>query len=99
MEAPQQNLERRQPNYLGIFVALVVLTAVEVAVTYTPLPRIPVLIPLAILKAALVVLFYMHLKFDRRVFSIIFVIGVLMGVSLIISFIFLFAPPLLEPVH
>lgn len=97
MQAPQQNVEHKQPNYLGVFVALIILTAIEVGVTYFPIPRLLVLVPLAIAKAALVVLFYMHLKFDRRVFSFVFVIGVLMGASLIVSFIFLFAPPLLEP--
>jgi cytochrome c oxidase subunit IV len=88
--------QHRQPNYLGIFVALVVLTAIEIGVTYTSLPRIPVLLPLAIAKAALVVLFYMHLRFDRRVFSVIFVIGILVGVSLILALLTLFAPPLLD---
>lgn len=87
----------RQPNYLGIFITLAVLTAIEVGVTYLPVPRIPVLVPLAIAKATLVVMFYMHLRFDRRVFTLIFIVGVLMGISLIISFIFLFAPPLLDP--
>ncbi len=87
---------QHKPNYVGIFVVLVVLTAVEVFVTYLPLPRIPVLVPLAIAKAALVVMFYMHLRFDNRLFTIIFMIGVLMGVSLILALIALFAPPLLD---
>ena len=94
METKPKTIEHRSPNYMGVFIALIVLTALEVGVTYLPLPRIPVLVPLAIAKAALVVMFYMHLKFDRRVFSLIFVIGVLMGVALITSFIFLFGPPL-----
>ncbi len=89
-------VKHRQPNYLAIFIALVVLTALEVAVTYLPVPRIPVLVPLALAKAALVVLFYMHRRFDRIVFGLIFVIGVLMGISLILSMIFLFGPPLLD---
>ena len=96
MESHNQVTEHRQPNYIGVFVALTVLTAIEVGVTYTPVPRIPVLVPLAIAKAALVVLFYMHLKFDRRVFTIIFLIGVLMGFSLIVSLIALFGPPLTD---
>ncbi len=84
------------PNYLAVFVALVALTAIEVGVTFTSLPRLVVLIPLAIAKATLVVLFYMHLRFDSRVFTLIFVIGVLMGFSLIVSFLLLFGPPLLD---
>ncbi len=91
-----ETTERRQPNYLAIFIALAVLTAIEVGVTYLPIPRIPVLIPLAIFKAGLVVLFYMHLKSDSRVFSLIFGVGILMGISLMLAFLALFAPPLLD---
>ncbi len=88
--------KQASPNYLAVFVALVALTAIEVGVTFTSLPRLVVLIPLAIAKATLVVLFYMHLRFDSRVFTLIFVIGVLMGFSLIVSFLLLFGPPLLD---
>jgi cytochrome c oxidase subunit 4 len=85
------------PNYIAVFVALVVLTAIEVAVTYVAsIPRLVVLIPLAIAKATLVVLFYMHLRFDSRVFTLIFVIGIVMGFSLIVSLLLLFGPPLLD---
>lgn len=96
METKQAVVEHKQPNYLGIFVVLVILTMIEIGVTFTSLPRIPILIPLAILKAGLVVLFYMHLRFDRGIFSLIFLIGVLMGISLILALILLFAPPLLD---
>ncbi len=86
--------ERSQPNYLAVFIALAALTLLEVAVTYTPLPRLPVLLPLALLKAALVVLFYMHLRFDNRVFAVLFVMGLVMGAILIISLALMFGPPL-----
>lgn len=85
-----------QPNYLGVFWVLALLTAAEVGVTYLPLPHIPILVPLALIKAALVALFYMHLKYDRRVFSLIFAMGLLMGIGLILALIALFAPPLLD---
>lgn|SRR5512135_1127627 len=96
MESQNKVETHRQPNYVGVFGTLAILTAIEVGVTYLPVPRIPVLVPLAIAKAALVVLFYMHLKFDRRVFTVIFVIGILMGFSMILALIALFAPPLLD---
>jgi len=85
-----------QRVYIGVFTVLAVLTALEVAVTYLPVPRIPVLVPLALTKATLVALFYMHLKYDRRVFSAIFAMGLLVGIGLILALIAIFAPPLLD---
>jgi len=83
-------------TYIAVFFALAALTAIEITVTHLPIPRIPVLIPLAIIKAGLVALFYMHLRFDKKVFSVVFVMGILMGVGLIFSLIALFAPTLLD---
>ncbi len=85
-----------QPNYIGVFGVLAFLTIIEVGVTYLPIPRLLVLIPLSLIKAALVALFYMHLRYDRRVFSLVFAAGLLMGVGLILTLIALFAPPLLD---
>ena len=83
----------KPPNYVGVFLALAVLTAIEVGVSsfFSEL-RIYFLIPLAFIKAGLVVLYFMHLKFDKKVFGLVFVMGVLMGISLIIVMSLLFAP-------
>jgi cytochrome c oxidase subunit IV len=81
--------EREQPRahagghpsakeYVRIGVILAVLTALEVAVAYTDVPHsilIPTLFLLAIVKFALVVLWFMHLKFDDRRFARFFVMG------------------------
>ncbi len=83
-------------TYIAVFVALAVLTGIEISVTYLPIPRLPVLIPLAVIKASLVALFYMHLRFDKKIFSVVFVMGLLMGIGLILSLIALFAPTLLD---
>jgi cytochrome c oxidase subunit 4 len=91
-------LSRMQRTYIGVFGALAVLTVIEVVVTYLPVPRIPVLVPLALIKASLVALFYMHLKYDRRVFAAVFAMGLLMGLILLFSLITLFAPPLLDTI-
>ncbi len=92
----QEIQTKRKPNYVGVFFILAFLTAIELGVTRLPVPKIPVLIPLALAKAALVALFYMHLRFDRRVFSAVFAMGVLMGIGLIISLTILFAPQLVD---
>jgi cytochrome c oxidase subunit IV len=96
MEPSQEIEKRHKPNYVGVFVVLAALTLIEIGVTYLPLPRIPILVPLALLKAGLVAMFYMHLRFDRRIFTTLFVFGILMGVGLLISFTVLFGPQLLD---
>jgi cytochrome c oxidase subunit IV len=96
MNRPKDDPKAKKPNYVLVFVALTVITIAEVGVTYLPLPRIPVLVPMAILKAILVVLFYMHLKYDNRIFTILFSLGLLTGISLLISMVILFAPALVD---
>ncbi len=96
METPETQTTHKRPNYLGVFVILAVLTALEIGVTYLPLPRVPILVPLALIKASLVALYYMHLKSDRKIFSVIFVMGLLFGLGLLLSLTILFAPPLLD---
>jgi cytochrome c oxidase subunit 4 len=60
---------KKHPNYMLIWVFLFALTAIEVAVAYfSGLPRavlIVVLVGLAVWKATLVAMYYMHLKFER----------------------------------
>src|SRR5918912_1904312 len=55
------------PNYILIWVFLAVLTAVELSVAFLPWPKkviIVLLIGMAFWKAALVGLYYMHLRFE-----------------------------------
>ena len=58
-------------QYFGIFVALFVLTVLEVAVVKMPgIPKdqlILVLVVMALVKATLVALFFMHLKWETRI--------------------------------
>ena len=96
MDTTQNPIEKNRPNYVGVFGVLAVVTALEILVTYTPLPKVLILIPLAVIKAALVALFYMHLKIDRRVFSALFGMGLIMGIGLIISLSVLFGAHLVD---
>ncbi|UCC71181.1 MAG: cytochrome C oxidase subunit IV family protein [Gemmatimonadota bacterium] len=61
--------KKKQPNYYFIWFLLLVLTVVEVGIAYlSGLPRsvlILVLVGLAIWKATLVAMYYMHLRFER----------------------------------
>ena len=59
--------------YWGIFGALMVLTAVTVGVAFVPLGALnfPVAITIAVTKATLVVLFFMHVKYSSRLTKMI----------------------------
>jgi cytochrome c oxidase subunit 4 len=81
-------------KYLAIAIILTVITVIEVAVFYIPsmhpfLP--PVLLTLSALKFALVAMFYMHLKFDHRLFSWVFVVPMCFAAAIILAFLALFS--------
>ncbi|HUK42698.1 MAG TPA: cytochrome C oxidase subunit IV family protein [Candidatus Acidoferrales bacterium] len=63
-----------EPNYMGVFWWLLALTLLELAVIYMPILRMAIimlLVVLAITKALLVALYFMHLKFEKRTLGII----------------------------
>ena len=74
-----------EPNYMGVFYWLAALTAIEVAVVYLPLTKLAlgaILVALAFTKAALVALYFMHLKFERRTMLLIAATPVILCVGL-----------------
>ena len=71
-------------EYIQIGVVLAIVTAIEVGLYYIDLSHnllVVLLIALSILKFSLVVLWFMHLKFDNRLFSQFFVGGLLLALS------------------
>jgi cytochrome c oxidase subunit 4 len=63
-----------EPNYMGVFWWLLALTLLELGVIYVPIHRMGILallVALAIAKAVLVALYFMHLKFERRTLALI----------------------------
>ncbi len=73
------------PNYIKIFIILSVLTAVEIGVTFLGLPRpllVALLVGLAVWKAALVALHFMHLKIEKTTLTIVAVIPFILCVFL-----------------
>jgi len=85
MEHNPEQSESRQRPYLAIFIILAVFTALEVGASFLPPGiKIPVLIILAVSKAVLVALYFMHLKFDDRLFSMPFLVGVVLVVPIIL---------------
>jgi caa(3)-type oxidase subunit IV len=84
--------------YVGVFVILFVVTALEVAVTYFPaIPQLPALLSLAAIKFFLIAAFYMHLRFDSRLFSALFIVGLLIAMGMLFSFMGLFTAHYREP--
>jgi cytochrome c oxidase subunit IV len=77
---------KRPVNYLGIFILLAVFTLVETMASYLQQNAIkfPVLIALSLVKAVLVLLYFMHLKFDSRIFSYLFIAGCVLSIPLIL---------------
>jgi cytochrome c oxidase subunit IV len=70
-----------------IFVLLVVLTAAEVSTYVIELGNalLPALIVMMTIKFALVVMFFMHLRFDHKLFSWVFVSGLVLAVLVYIA--------------
>ena len=88
--------ERAHPTpakYVAIALILAAVTIVEVAIVYVDfLGGIvgPVLVILSAAKFALVLMFFMHLRFDNRLFSAMFVGGLLLAVGVLITLLALF---------
>jgi cytochrome c oxidase subunit 4 len=81
----------RQPNYLAVFIALAVITAIITAVElsrdYIGIPHSILsafYVSMAVAKATLVAMYYMHLKQDSRLYSALFVTPAMFAVVFII---------------
>jgi len=78
---------RKHPSaweYIQIGVVLAVITIGEVAIYYAGIAHnllVAIIIVLGILKFSLVVLWFMHLKFDNRLFSTLFLLGLIAAMA------------------
>jgi cytochrome c oxidase subunit 4 len=76
------------PNYIGIWIVLFVLTGVELGVAFLPFSKtiiILLLVGLAFWKAALVALYYMHLRFEPNRLRILAVAPLPLIVILVVA--------------
>ncbi|MBI3979962.1 MAG: cytochrome C oxidase subunit IV family protein [Chloroflexi bacterium] len=85
-------------TYAKIAAVLTVITTIEVAVYYVDYLHVtglltPILLVLSATKFAFVVMFYMHLKFDHRLFSGFFVFGLFVAASIVIALMILLSQP------
>jgi cytochrome c oxidase subunit 4 len=82
---------RKAPNYMAVWAGLAVLTAVEVGIVYLGFTRnllVLTLVALAVWKALLVAMYFMHLKFEPKAVSIVAMSPLLPAAILIILVLF-----------
>ena len=82
-------------TYWKVALILTVITAIEVWVYYIPgfthsRAFVPLLLFMSAVKFAIVVLFYMHLKYDHRLFRALFTGPLIVAIVTIIALLFLF---------
>jgi cytochrome c oxidase subunit IV len=74
------------PSYMTIFWWLFALTIIEIGVIFLPIAKVVIailLISLAISKASLVAMYFMHLRFERRTLGLIAVTPLFLGTLLV----------------
>jgi cytochrome c oxidase subunit 4 len=82
--APGEHAHPGPAEYVRIAVILATITAIEVGAYYvSSLPRSVfsvLLLVMMVIKFALVVLWFMHLRFDSRLFRRLFVTGIILAI-------------------
>ena len=77
--------EHKKPNYAAVFWSLLILTICEIIVANLHFAKpliVAILVFLAIVKASLVALFYMHLKFEKFIIYFIVLFPLFLAVIL-----------------
>ena len=90
-------IEKEHPTwstYWKVAVFLTVITAVEVWIYYTPFKEnrlfVPALLIMSAVKFVTVVMFYMHLRYDHKLFRVLFTGPLIIAMTTIIGLMFLF---------
>jgi caa(3)-type oxidase subunit IV len=80
-----------QPKHTSpvlVYAILALCTVIEVSITlFAGIPRstaVPMLLSLSFVKAALVALYYMHLRYDKPIYGIVFIIPPIFAILLLI---------------
>ena len=80
-------------QYLLVFAILAIITGAEVAIFYVEALSailVPALIIMSLGKFILVVLYYMHLKFDSKIFARVFYGPLLLAVLVVVGLLIIF---------
>jgi cytochrome c oxidase subunit IV len=90
IEDPHASHERTHPpesEYIKVFLILAAITAAEVATYYFEFDTwllLGLLIPMMIAKFVIVAMFFMHLRYDSKVFTAAFVFGLVLAAGVYI---------------
>jgi cytochrome c oxidase subunit 4 len=77
--------KKARSPYVIVLILLIVFTIIEVTVSYVAGGiKVPILLVLAGIKATLVVLYFMHLRRDARIYAIMFLIGAFLIIPLLL---------------
>lgn len=94
--AANHQVEEHHPGwqeYVKIGVILAIITAVEVAIVYVEAlgdVLLPILLTLSVAKFALVVAYFMHLKFDNKFFAWLFGSGLVLAIGVVLAIMAMF---------
>ena len=81
--------EHVRPNYILIWAYLFILTVIEVSAAFlSHIPKhwlILILVALAVVKAVMVAMYFMHLKFERWRLRIIFIVPLPLAAILVLA--------------
>ena len=91
-------IEKEHPTwstYWKVAVVLALITVVEVWIYYVPAIHesrafVPMLLTMSAVKFITVVMFYMHLRYDHKLFRVLFTGPLLIAMTTIVGLIFLF---------
>ncbi|MBX7213648.1 MAG: cytochrome C oxidase subunit IV family protein [Thermoflexales bacterium] len=77
----------RYTSPVAVYVILFIATIVEVGATLLGVPRnllVPALLAISFVKAALVALYFMHLRYEKIVYGLIFITPALFAILLMV---------------
>lgn len=89
-EVPHQTAHATSRSFVTVWIALLVLTGVEIFLTYEQVPvliMLTALVGLSVIKAALIIAYFMHLKFER--FSLFVTLFPMLILCIILMLIFM----------
>jgi cytochrome c oxidase subunit IV len=91
--AGHHNVPLGPRQYVAIGLFLTVVTVVELWISYSGMPHVPMvamLIVLSALKFGTVVAFFMHLRFDNPLLTRFFIFGLTLATAILLALIALF---------